>query len=344
MSDAQYQAALALFGQGRHPEGAQLLAQAAQGGHVPSMSLLGGQLLAGRGVRPDPVAGIRLIMVAADRGGAYACAMAAALAASGVDGRPDWPRALRYLRRSAALGYGPAQAQLQLLMGDKREVDLKAWRRAPPTQALSDEPRVLTVKSLLAPAVCHWLIARARERLRPAQVYDDATGGPTANNTRRNSAAEFALADMDLVLLAVRERLAAATGLPAEHMQGSQVLHYKVGERFTPHFDFLDPTVEGLARDIAARGQRVATVLVYLNDGLEGGETEFPLLNIRHRGALGDALVFFNVDADGEPDRRTLHAGLAPTAGEKWLLSQWVRDRVPPGMGDPRLAAALKGR
>ena len=51
-----------------------------------------------------------------------------------------------------------------------------------------------------------------------------------------------------------------------------------------------------------------------------------------------------NVDAEGTPDPRTLHAGLPPTAGEKWVLSQWVRTRPPPGAGDPRLAAVLTGR
>ncbi len=84
MSDAQYQTALALFGQGRHADGVQLLGQAAQGGHVPSMSLLGGQLLSGRGAPPDPIAGIQLIVAAAERGGGYACAMAGMLWASGV--------------------------------------------------------------------------------------------------------------------------------------------------------------------------------------------------------------------------------------------------------------------
>jgi hypothetical protein len=107
--------------------------------------------------------------------------------------------------------------------------------------------------------------------------------------------------------------------------------------------DFFDPAIPSQATDMAVNGQRVATALVYLNDeGLEGGETDFPTLGIRHRGAKGDALVFFNVDAAGQPDRRTLHAGLPPTGGEKWLLSQWIRDRTPPGVGDPQMAEALK--
>ena len=67
--------------------------------------------------------------------------------------------------------------------------------------------------------------------------------------------------------------------------------------------------------------------MVYLSEDFEGGETDFPELGFRYRGEKGDALLFWNVTPDGLPDAKTLHAGLAPTRGEKWLLSQWMRRR-----------------
>ena len=67
------------------------------------------------------------------------------------------------------------------------------------------------------------------------------------------------------------------------------------------------------------------TFLLSLNDGYEGGETKFPELQQRWKGRAGNALFFWNVEPDGTPDRRTVHAGLPPASGEKWLLSQWVR-------------------
>jgi hypothetical protein len=356
-AQALYEAGLALHAQGRHAEGVRALGMAAQSGHVAAMSLLGGQLLSGRGAPPDPIAGVRLIMAAAERGGGYACALAAAMVASSLAGRPDWPRALDYLQRAAELGYTPAQEQLRLLAGAwgpipandgrwsrlRRAVNLKAWRTAPTPRSLSDDPSLRAFDALLPPAVCAWIVDRARERLQPAKVYD-AQANPTGDASRTNSVAEFPLADMDLVMFIVRERLAAAAGLSVADMEAPQVLHYAVGERFTRHYDFLDPVFEGHARDLAMQGQRIATVLVYLNEGLEGGETEFPVLDLRYRGGLGDALAFANVDAAGQPDRRTLHAGLAPTSGEKWLFSQWVRDRPPLVAGDPAFIAALGRR
>ena len=62
--------------------------------------------------------------------------------------------------------------------------------------------------------------------------------------------------------------------------------------------------------------------------GFEGGETEFPAIHWRNKGAKGDAMFFWNIDGAGKPDRQTVHAGLPPASGEKWLLSQWVRGRV----------------
>jgi hypothetical protein len=202
----------------------------------------------------------------------------------------------------------------------------------------------MACEGLASPAVCDWLIAQARDRLRPALVTT-RPGSAAGSAGRSNSFALLTLADADLVVLAVRERLAAAAGLPVLNLGAPQVLHYAVGQTFVHHNDFFDPATPSGAAEIAAAGQRVATGLLYLNDeGLEGAETDFPRLDLRHRGARGDALVFFNVDAAGQPDRRTLHAGLAPTLGEKWLLSQWMMDRASPIVGDPRLAAALNGR
>ena len=129
----------------------------------------------------------------------------------------------------------------------------------------------------------------------------------------------------------MRARIGAATDLPPSVMELTKVLHYSVGQEFAPHFDFIDPATPGMAGEVQARGRRLVTFLIYLNDDSDGGETEFPAIGLRHRGRRGDALMFANVDLAGIPDRKTLHTGLAPTRGEKWLLSQWIRDRVPAG-------------
>ncbi len=147
------------------------------------------------------------------------------------------------------------------------------------------------------------------------------------SDTRTNSYAGFDLMSVDLVILMLRERMAAAAGFDIAGMEACQALHYAPGETFAPHFDFMDPLVAGHLPSLRARGQRTFTLLVYLNEGYQGGETDFPLIGYRHRGRRGGALLFRNADTRGEPDRRMLHAGLPPTSGEKWVLSQWARTR-----------------
>ncbi len=338
-TDASFYArATAAQAAGRYDEAVQLLWQASRLGDVDCMSLLGAQLISGRGARPDLQAGAQLVFAAAERGGAYACALAAILVAV----RRDWPRALDYLQRSAELGHAPAQAQLRLLAragGEakphpqawsrlRRRIDVAAWAAPPPPRPLLADPSIEVVEGFLAADVCDWLAARAGGRLEPAVVLD-SNMRPVSSRTRSNSSASFALVDMDLVMMLVWERVAAGWGLTLSAMEGPQVLHYAVGEAFAPHEDFLYPEIPAQAADIVRRGQRARTLLVYLNDGFEGGETDFPKLGVRFKGRKGDALTFVNVLADGSPDWRTRHAGLAPTSGEKWLLSQWIRARPP---------------
>jgi prolyl 4-hydroxylase len=110
-------------------------------------------------------------------------------------------------------------------------------------------------------------------------------------------------------------------------MEGATVLHYDVGEQITNHYDFIDPSIPDYDQEVRTRGERIMTFLAYLNDDYEGGETEFPRLGVRHKGRRGEGLYFINALPDGKPDRRSWHAGRPPVRGEKWILSQFIRNR-----------------
>jgi prolyl 4-hydroxylase len=77
-------------------------------------------------------------------------------------------------------------------------------------------------------------------------------------------------------------------------------------------------------------GQRAVTIVTYLDDQFEGGTTRFPRLSLEYRGEPGDAIMFFNLCADGLPDMNTLHEGSPVISGRKWVLSQWIRNRPHP--------------
>ena len=323
------------------------LQRAAKSGVVSAMTALGIRLLAGRGVPMVPFDGAQLIIDAANKGGAEAASVVGTLAGLGACTPQSWPLAFDYLQLAAERGWPQAQTQLSLLAGDwelaakarnggvpaeawkrlRESVDIEAWTKPPPLRIISEKPYLAAFESFAPPAICDWLIERARPNLKPARVYDDTENAPRLANSRTNSSAEFDIVDTDIVLALLRARIAAVTGFSAGNLEYTSVLHYKVGEQFRRHFDFLDPAQAGPAADLAQRGQRAATLLIYLNEGYESGETEFPLINTRYKGEKGGALHFRNVEPTGAPDRQTLHAGLPPARGEKWLLSQWVRDR-----------------
>jgi hypothetical protein len=217
----------------------------------------------------------------------------------------------------------------------RESLDLQALVSPAAKRSLSETPRIRVIDGFATAQECDWLVALARRGLAPALVFDPKTGEGRREQARTNSAVELNLVDLDLVVLLIRARISAATNIPVPAFEPTQVLHYAVGQQFATHYDFLDADEEGYADELARRGQRIATFLIYLNEGFEGGETAFISAKLKYRGGKGDAVFFANVDRSGAPDRLTLHAGLPPTRGEKWILSQWIRDRSP-GAQPPR--------
>lgn len=188
------------------------------------------------------------------------------------------------------------------------------------------DPPIMTATGLLPTAWCDYLADLAAPLLQRAEV-NDVRAGSRVHHMRSNSQARFGFTNTDVIGVLAARRVAQLAGEPFENQEDMMILRYRPGEAYEDHFDFVDPRVPGFAQELATRGQRIATVLVYLNDDYSGGYTEFPRLQWRFRGAQGDALAFRSVTANGEPDPRTLHAGRPPQAGEKWVLSKWLRER-----------------
>ena len=285
--------------------------------------------------------GIALIDAAAERGDGAALERKAIFEAMGCKRPQNWRAAIECLGVAAELGSQSAQRQVEILAPDAIAADgsernwasvasqiaVEKLAEVPPKVALSESPRLRVMEGFASPAECAWLIERARDRLRRAPVVD-SSGSMTVEAARTNSGVEFQLADMDLVIEAIRLRISAATRLPLPLFEPVQVLHYAPGQEFKPHHDYYDPQLPAHAEQIREHGQRIGTFLLYLNDGYGGGETAFPYAQISYRGNAGDALFMANVDRNGRPDASSLHWGTPPTTGEKWILSQWIRDKA----------------
>jgi prolyl 4-hydroxylase len=300
-------------------------------------------MLAGTTLSADWERAVGLIDAAAAGGHAQAIERQALLECRGVGRAPNWDKALDSLAIAAQRGSRSAARQLFLLADDRYEPAASTeappgeWTQVrsrisiaqrvkavgAPVRTLSESPLVQAVPGFASAAECEWLIALAAPRLTRAGVYNNPTG---VDPGRTNQFALFNFANADMIVEVIRHRIANQIRAPLTCLEISQVLHYGVGQEFVLHCDFLDP--QALREEIARNGQRVATVLIYLNETFEGGYTSFPRLRLNHRGRTGDALVFGNIDAAGRPDTRSQHAGCPPTQGEKWVFSQWVRDRA----------------
>jgi hypothetical protein len=334
--DAQFTLARLFDREGKHDVAVGWLQKAAAAGHAMSANYLGVRFMSGQAAPFDPAAGARLTFQAAEAGNGEACARAAVLNAVGL-GRPaDWRKALEWLRRAAKARHPGAPDQLEVLkaeaefLGQTGPLDLDSLIAPLSHQTMVESPRIWVLEKFCSPQVCAWIRGRTQGRLQAARTYDAEQGGRSVNDMRTNTGAGFGLWNSDLVLTLTRFRIAEATQVTFSNLEPVNVLHYDPGQKFDRHFDWIDPDVGHFADDLAQRGQRTATALVYLNDAYEGGDTDFPEIGYGFKGDTGDLLVFFNVTEDGKPDPRTLHAGTPPTSGEKWVLSQWIRDRAQP--------------
>ena len=283
---------------------------------------------------------VGLVEAAAKEGHPEAIERRALFECSGLGRAVDWEKALNSLADAAELGSQRAARQLVLLAENRLEAAPPAaragfWKQTrsrisiarrlqpPPSSGgrmLSADPFVRAISGMCSAVECQWLIAAAQPWLERATLHNKGVA-----EARTNEYAVLNVLRTDLIVEMVRARIANEIGAPLPCLEVSQVLRYAPGEEFLPHYDFLHPLVNH--EEIERFGQRSATVLIYLNEDFEGGETRFLQLGIDHRGMTGDAIVFGNLGPGRMPDPRTQHAGLPPSSGVKWLFSQWIRDR-----------------
>ena len=207
-------------------------------------------------------------------------------------------------------------------------------------------PRVCRVESFLTDTECAVLIAAAYPRLQPAYAGLQAGEGRTSQGCELPCELPAAASVLRKVRGLVR--------LPFERMEEVYVSRYSRGQRYDTHHDAPDESDPDAERFLASGGgQRVATVLVYLNTVASGGQTTFPLAGLAvapRRGAphhlmraavrvprpaltrrcsalrTGMALVFFPATLDGRRDDMALH-GAMPADDTKWVAQVWIRQR-----------------
>jgi prolyl 4-hydroxylase len=184
-------------------------------------------------------------------------------------------------------------------------------------------PRVIVFGGLLADAECDALIEQARPRLLRSETVDTRTGDSEVNAARTSDGMFFERGESPLIA-AIERRIALLLGWPLLNGEGLQILHYRPGAEYKPHHDYFDPVHSGTPRILQRGGQRVGTLVMYLNTPAGGGATTFPDVGLEVAPVRGNA-VYFSYDR-AHPDTKTLHGGAPVLAGEKWVATKWLRE------------------
>lgn len=186
------------------------------------------------------------------------------------------------------------------------------------------QPPIVVFGNVLGADECRELIEAARGRLRRSTTVDLATGDDTVHADRTSEGMCFRRGEVP-VCARIEARLAALAGWPLENGEGLQVLRYGPGAEYRPHHDYFPPEEPGTEGILKRGGQRVASIVMYLNTPTRGGATVFPEAKLQVGAVQGNA-VFFSYDRP-HPATRSLHGGAPVLEGEKWVATKWLRER-----------------
>lgn len=179
-----------------------------------------------------------------------------------------------------------------------------------------DEPLIVVLDNVLSDQECNELIEFSKDNLKRSKISSSGEG--EVNDIRTSSSMFFQGSEID-ILEKLERRISAIMCIPIEHAEGIQILKYTPGQEYKAHFDFFNSASK------AAKNNRISTLVIYLNDVEEGGETYFPKLNLSISPKKGSAVYFEYFYNNQDLNELTLHGGAPVIKGEKWVATQWMR-------------------
>ena len=185
-------------------------------------------------------------------------------------------------------------------------------------------PYVVLFGNLLSAQECEQIIADAQPAMARSRTVATEQSREEVNPDR-TSQGMFFTRGQTTVVQRLEERIAKLLRWPLENGEGLQVLQYLPGAQYKPHHDYFNPNEPSSAAILRRGGQRVGTLVIYLNDAPAGGCTYFPHSQLRIHPRQGHAVFFGYPQADAQS--LTLHAGEPVLEGEKWIATKWLRER-----------------
>ncbi|MBM7694758.1 prolyl 4-hydroxylase [Peribacillus deserti] len=177
-----------------------------------------------------------------------------------------------------------------------------------------EEPLLVILGNVLSDEECDELIMLSKDKMQRSKI-----GATRDVNQIRTSSGMFFQENENNTIIKIEKRISSIMNIPIEHGDGIQILKYTPGQEYKAHFDFFSP-ISG-----ASINNRISTIVIYLNDVVQGGETFFPKLNFSVFPQKGMAVYFEYFYNDTELNEQTLHGGAPVITGEKWVATQWMR-------------------
>ena len=221
-------------------------------------------------------------------------------------------------------------------------------------EQIATAPRAYVWHGFMTHEECDHVIATAEPLMEPSGVIDSKTGAPTIDPIRTSYGA-FLPIGYDDVVQRIEKRCADWAMIPVDHQEQLHVLRYAPGQQYKDHHDAFGDEVKEKISTFDNGRQRAATILMYLDDVEEGGETVFPHVDARWsatadktggwgdgespnwsqcasrgpavRPKKGDALLFYDLNLKGEFENTALHAGCPVIKGTKWTATKWIHEQ-----------------
>lgn len=176
------------------------------------------------------------------------------------------------------------------------------------------EPLIVVLGNVLSDEECDELIKLSKDKMKRSKI-----GTTREVNEQRTSSSTFLEENESEIVSRIENRVSSIMNIPIEHGEGLQILKYTPGQEYRAHNDFFS------ANSKVANNNRISTLVMYLNDVEEGGETYFPKLNFSVSPKKGMAVYFEYFYNDQQLNDLTLHGGAPVIEGEKWVATQWMR-------------------
>jgi prolyl 4-hydroxylase len=179
--------------------------------------------------------------------------------------------------------------------------------------------KVILIKKLLSEEECDKLLEDVKIVNKPFQESEVSNSDGTQGVTDYRKSKQVWLKEHDSEICKKITNISKIlTGCPERNMEDLQVVEYDTSGYFKEHYD---PETSYSGSNIK---DRAYTLLFYLNNVEEGGETYFKNIDTKVSPKKGDAVFFKSLNKNNKLLKNSLHQGMPVIKGNKLICNKWI--------------------